>query len=179
MPNNEETILSPKETLPEETSLDYIEEIPVVEIPNYLQGVLVNGKVAASVVDGKLQGVTMEIGSENSIFKADSNGIYLGNATFDSAPFRVSMAGALTLGVLGYIKGGQTAYNTGTGFFLGYSTDAYKFSIGNPAGNYLTWDNSVLTIKGNVNREDIHWLTYFESKDGFDAVIDNDGYVTV
>ena len=36
------------------------------------------------------------IGSGNNIFKADNNGIYLGDATFASAPFRVSMAGALT-----------------------------------------------------------------------------------
>lgn len=35
-------------------------------------------------------------GTGNSIFKADSNGIYLGNATFGSAPFRVTPAGALT-----------------------------------------------------------------------------------
>jgi len=38
----------------------------------------------------------VQIGSGNSIFKADSNGIYLGNATFGSAPFRVTPAGALT-----------------------------------------------------------------------------------
>jgi hypothetical protein len=39
---------------------------------------------------------SIAIGTGNSIFKADSNGIYLGNATFASAPFRVSQAGALT-----------------------------------------------------------------------------------
>lgn len=30
-------------------------------------------------------------------------------------------AGAITLDTNGLIKGGQTAYDTGTGFFLGYS----------------------------------------------------------
>lgn len=35
------------------------------------------------------------IGTGNNVFKADSNGIYLGDATYASAPFRVSMAGAL------------------------------------------------------------------------------------
>ncbi len=35
------------------------------------------------------------IGSANNVFKADSNGIYLGNATFASAPFSVDMAGNL------------------------------------------------------------------------------------
>jgi hypothetical protein len=41
-------------------------------------------------------GGSVSIGTAPNIFKADSNGIYLGNATFAAAPFRVSMAGALT-----------------------------------------------------------------------------------
>jgi hypothetical protein len=51
---------------------------------------------AGGTFSGALSGGTISIGSGNNIFKADSNGIYLGNATFSSAPFRVSMAGALT-----------------------------------------------------------------------------------
>ena len=39
---------------------------------------------------------SIAIGTGDSIFKADSNGIYLGNATFASAPFRVTPAGAVT-----------------------------------------------------------------------------------
>lgn len=35
----------------------------------------------------------ISIGSGNNIFKANSNGIYLGNSTFAAAPFRVNMAG--------------------------------------------------------------------------------------
>jgi hypothetical protein len=49
-----------------------------------------------TISGGTISGGTISIGSANAIFKADSNGIYLGNATFASAPFRVSMAGALT-----------------------------------------------------------------------------------
>ncbi len=41
-------------------------------------------------------GGSISIGSGNSIFKADSNGIYLGNGTFSSAPFRVTPNGSLT-----------------------------------------------------------------------------------
>ena len=46
-----------------------------------------------SITAGTFTGVTLAIGSSNSIFKADSNGIYLGNATFASAPFSVNMSG--------------------------------------------------------------------------------------
>ena len=49
-----------------------------------------------TVTAGSLSGITIAIGSGNSIFKADSNGIYLGNATFGSAPFRVNMSGDVT-----------------------------------------------------------------------------------
>jgi hypothetical protein len=59
--------------------------------------------------------------------------------------------GALTVDTAGHIKGGQTAYDTGTGFFLGYSTAAYKFSIGNSAGNKLTWDGSALAVTGSIS----------------------------
>jgi hypothetical protein len=48
------------------------------------------------------------------------------------------------------IRSGQTAYNTGTGFWLGLDSTTPKFSIGVSSGNYLTWDGSVLTIKGSL-----------------------------
>jgi hypothetical protein len=51
----------------------------------------------------------------------------------------------------GYIKGGQTDYNTGTGFFLGYHGSAYKFSIGNSASNYVTFDGAgTLAVGGTI-----------------------------
>jgi len=49
-----------------------------------------------SITAGNFSGISIAIGSSNNIFKADANGIYLGNATFASAPFRVSMDGSLT-----------------------------------------------------------------------------------
>ena len=57
--------------------------------------------------------------------------------------------GVLTVGVNGYVRGGQTDYNTGTGFFLGYSGFAYKFSIGSSTQSLL-WDGSSLTLNGNI-----------------------------
>lgn len=60
-------------------------------------------------------------------------------------------SGGITFNAGGNIKGGQTDYNTGTGWFLGYSGAAYKFSIGNPSGNSLTWDGVTLTVKGIID----------------------------
>lgn len=56
----------------------------------------------------------------------------------------------INTGTTGWIRGGQTGYNTGTGYFLGYSSGQYKFSIGDGASKALLWDGSSLFIKGNV-----------------------------
>ena len=60
------------------------------------------------------------------------------------------VAGDVQVNTTGNVRGGQSAYNTGAGFFLGYSGGAYKFSIGNPAGNYMTWDGSSLLASGQI-----------------------------
>ena len=59
--------------------------------------------------------------------------------------------GGITLSGGGNIKGGQTAYNTGTGFFLGYSGTEYKFSIGDASTKGITWDGNSLSIGGDVS----------------------------
>lgn len=55
-----------------------------------------SGTFTGTIQGGSFVGGTIAIGSGNNIFKADSNGIYLGHATFASAPFRVNMAGQMT-----------------------------------------------------------------------------------
>lgn len=52
--------------------------------------------VGGGTFSGALSGGTIQIGSGENVFKADSNGIYLGNETFANAEFRVTPAGALT-----------------------------------------------------------------------------------
>ena len=59
--------------------------------------------------------------------------------------------GYITLSTAGNIKSGQTAYNTGTGFWLGKDGTTPKFSIGNSSDNYLSWDGSELTVRGDVS----------------------------
>ncbi len=56
---------------------------------------------------------------------------------------------ALTVNSLGSIKGGQTDYNTGTGWFLGYSGGAYKFSVGSTTQS-IKWTGTALEVTGNI-----------------------------
>lgn len=62
-------------------------------------------------------------------------------------------AGGITMSAGGSIKGGQTDYNTGVGWFIGYSGGEYKFSIGNPSGNSMTWDGDNLVINGDLDNK--------------------------
>ena len=80
----------------------------------------------------------------------------------------------LNVGITGHIRGGQTAYNTGTGWFLGYDTDAYKLSLGVSTGDYLLWDGINLTISTPI--EAFHKFEAYENLDAGDLVsIINDG----
>jgi len=66
--------------------------------------------------------------------------------------------GGITMSSGGSIKGGQTGYDTGTGFFLGYDS-AYKFSIGNSSGSKLTFDGTNLSVTGNITASSLNVAT--------------------
>lgn len=88
-----------------------------------------------AVVDGNLL-VSGTVGaskiSVNSLTAIQSN---LGTATIDAS---------------GYLRStGATSFAVGSGFWMGYET-GYKFRIGNPAGNQLTWDGSNLKVTGSI-----------------------------
>lgn len=59
-------------------------------------------------------------------------------------------AGGLSVGTSGAVFGGQSAYNTGTGFWLGYQSGVYAFSIGNSSTAYLTFNGTSLAISGEI-----------------------------
>lgn len=81
-----------------------------------------------------------------------------GSATFAGALSAVtgslgalSVLGSLNVSTAGNIKSGQTAYNTGTGWFLEYNSGTPRFSIGDgTTTNSLTWDGSTLRVNGST-----------------------------
>lgn len=58
--------------------------------------------------------------------------------------------GSVDIATGGYVKSGQTAFNTGTGFWLGSVSGVPKFSIGSGSGNRMTWDGTTLNYEGTV-----------------------------
>lgn len=78
------------------------------------------------------------------------------------------------------IRAGQTAWDTGTGFFLEYNGGTPRFSIGNSAGDKVTWDGTALTIQGgsqlsksfmasaSINANDAVYLVNTSNSGAFD-----------
>mgnify|MGYP001610971963 FL=1 len=120
-------------------------------------------------VMGAISASTIDIGGADATsFHVDINGnMWLGATTLATAPSSITNAGLLTttsaliagwtidsssinnstiyLSSTGFIRSGQTAYDTGVGWYL--SADG-KFSFGNSAGAKITYDLITLAIAG-------------------------------
>jgi hypothetical protein len=57
----------------------------------------------------------------------------------------------VTVGSGGSFSSGQSAYDTGTGYWLEYNGGTPRFSIGNASGNKLTWNGSTLAVTGSLS----------------------------
>ena len=79
------------------------------------------------------------ISASSNVSDAPSTSISSGNGVFDVN----TNAQAL--------KAGQDTYDSGKGYFLGYSNGYYKLSIGDSAGQKLLWDGINLSITGNIS----------------------------
>jgi len=51
------------------------------------------------------------------------------------------------------IRGGQTGYDDGVGFWIGDDSGTPKFSIGNSSGDKLTWNGSALAVTGSFTTD--------------------------
>jgi len=112
----------------------------------------------SSVVDGQIKGGTIEIGSGNSIFKATSEGVYIGDSTFSNAPFKVGLDGSVTMSKLTAIDtasvNGGYIHMEGTkieGKITGTPGDSYI--IGTAALN-TGWRAGVFQSRGYKNSSD-------------------------
>jgi hypothetical protein len=109
---------------------------------------------------GNLKGITSTSGEYGLIAGDISGGHYvrLSNSTAEAwgLSFNLKDGGGNTVISLSptapSIAIGQplpSAYGTGTGVWAGNDSGTYKFRVGNPSGNRLTWDGSTLAIVGD------------------------------
>ena len=62
----------------------------------------------------------------------------------------LNVTGAITVGTAGSISSGQTAYDTGVGFWLDASGGTTRFSLGNSGGSKITWQGTTLAVTGTI-----------------------------
>lgn len=115
-------------------------------------------------------GVTTIDGDKIITGTIDASKLNVANLSAISANMGNLTSGTITLDNAGHIKGGQTDYNTGSGFFMGYQSGTYKFSIGTPT-NGMTWNGAALTIKGDLVAGSINL--------GGNFTADNNGAITI
>lgn len=104
--------------------------------------------LAASVTTGKLAANSVEA-ANISAGAVTASKISVTNLAAINADMGSITAGNITLNTSGFIRGGQTAYNTGNGFYLGYSGSTYRFSVGTSSQG-VTWDGTTFTINGDL-----------------------------
>jgi len=93
-------------------------------------------------------GGNITIGSGNNVFKADANGIYLGSASFGSAPFRVNMAGLMVA------QGGQFSGTiTASSFFGGTITGALIQTSASDPRAFLSSTDATIGYEFNSSRK--------------------------
>jgi hypothetical protein len=89
--------------------------------------------------------------------------------------------GTITAGILSYggsggvelhlvnrtLKMGATSFSAGTGVFLGLDSGAYKFRVGNPAGEYISFDGTNFDYPDKIlNPPMLTYVTLFVSDSG-------------
>ena len=61
--------------------------------------------------------------------------------------------GRMVLDAFGYVRGGQSDFNVGSGFWLGYKDAEYKLSVGNVNNDRMTFDGTGLKVYGQMTIE--------------------------
>lgn len=103
------------------------------------------GSLGALTIGGALS-----FGGSGSITLPGGGTLTNGTLDINSASFSgITVDGSVTVGTGGNIRCGQTAYATGTGWFLEYNSGSPRLSIGS-SSQYLRWDGSTLNLAGNV-----------------------------
>ena len=107
----------------------------------------------------------IQIGSGSSIFTVDSNGIYTGNSSFASAPFKVNASGSVQT------TNSFTAGTTGTSNIavMSGSDATYRFWSGNqsPTSANFSVDKTGKVVAQNLVLKLLDGTVFFDSSTGF------------
>lgn len=77
-----------------------------------------------------------------------ANKMNIGTLSAISADMGTITAGTITIASGGFIRSGQTAYDTGTGWYMGNDSGTPRFSIGDGTNNYARFDGTTWSSSG-------------------------------
>lgn len=121
----------------------YVDDVRMIRASNSVlieDGAITADKVSANAITADKINAGAVTAAKISVTNLSSINADLGSIT----------AGTIVLPSGGFIRSGQTAYNTGTGFYIGNDGGTPKFSFGNPSGKNIRWDGSDLTVNGGI-----------------------------
>jgi hypothetical protein len=121
----------------------YVDDVRIIRASNSV--LIEDGAITADKVSANA--ITADKISAGAVTAAK---ISVTNLAAISADLGSITAGTIVLPSGGFIRSGQTAYNTGTGFYIGNDSGTPKFSFGNPSGKNIRWDGSDLTVNGGI-----------------------------
>lgn len=101
-----------------------------IDAANIVAGSITANEIAASTITAAKLSV-----SQLSAITADMGAITAGSIVMPSG---------------GFIRAGQTAFDTGTGFYIGNDSGTPKFSFGSDTGGKITWDGTSLNVTGKI-----------------------------
>lgn len=109
------------------------------------------GKVLIAIAeDGTDEASYAVLGGQGGQRIDASTQIVANSITANQLAAALVYAGVLEIDTAGNIHSGQSTYDSGLGWFIGNSGGVAKFSIGNSAGDKMTWDGSNLRVKGSI-----------------------------
>lgn len=118
------------------------------------------GKILIAVAQNATGEAKYMVLNDNQ-YNIDAANIVANSITANELSTSITYAGSIVIDSAGLIRSGQTAYNTGTGWWIGNDSGTPKLSIGVSSGDSMTWDGSRLRAVGTINTN-IPLTTYQE-----------------
>lgn len=108
------------------------------------------GGGAKPLIDGEQIGAVSIVTGNMAANSITATEINVSNLAAINANMGSITAGDIVLPSGGFIRSGQTAFDTGTGFYIANDSGTPKFSFGDSSANKITWDGSSLVIVGDL-----------------------------
>ena len=150
-----------------------------VDSAKIADGAIVNAKIAnATITSAKISSVdaaTITAGTLSAA-RIGAGTITADKVSISNLSALSSELGNVAISTAGFVRSGQTAYNTGIRWWIGIDAGVPRFSMGNPAGSYLRWNGSTLELNNTTINNPILQTFSATVTGGTLSVVTSNGY---